>query len=127
MRKTKFDPKMIEEAEFFANIGLPQRDMAKFWGVSEDSITRWKKRYPEFAEALKRGEANRNITLLRAMMKNAIERGNTTMQIFLAKNWLGMRDDIESRGGLGLSGEQIIYEISDNFLPSKKDGMKDEN
>jgi len=36
----KFQDRYLVEAERFAQIGLPERQMAWCWGVSEDSITR---------------------------------------------------------------------------------------
>lgn len=88
----KFKPGYVEEAMRLITIGLPQKEMAWFWGISEDSVSRWKKTIPEFADAIKKGEANRKISLLKAMYDNAIHSRNPALQIFLAKNWLGMRD-----------------------------------
>lgn len=95
-RKSLFDERFILEGQRLANLGLPQRDMAFFWSVSEDSITRWKEAHPEFADALKKGEADRKIALLDAMRNAAFEKKNPAMLIFLAKNWLGMKDVIET-------------------------------
>jgi len=104
-RPTKFTPNFITEAERLASIGLPHKDMAFFWGVSEDSITRWKVAHPEFAEALKRGESKKKVALLGALFRNATSKDNVAAQIFLAKNWLGMSDRQEI--GLGASpGEE---------------------
>jgi hypothetical protein len=94
-RPTKFNAQKVVEAEALAQAGLPQKQMAAFWGISEDSITRWKDEHPEFADALKKGEAAKNIKLLQAMFTNAIEKMNPAIQIFLAKNWLGMKDQTE--------------------------------
>jgi len=94
-RPTKFKAQHVIEAEGLAQAGLPQKYMAQFWGISEDSITRWKDEHPEFAEALKKGEAAKNIKLLQAMFTNATEKMNPALQIFLAKNWLGMKDQTE--------------------------------
>jgi len=113
-RPTKFEKKFVEEGEKLSALGLPQKDMAYFWAVSEDSITRWKEKRSEFADALKRGEAKRKISLLQAMHRNATERNNAAVQIFLAKNWLGMTDkqewEVSGEGGgpLKIKLEEII-------------------
>ena len=89
---SKYRPEYAVEAEKLATIGVSQKDMAHFWGVSEDSVTRWKTRFAAFADALKKGEAKKHKALLQSMFRNAIEFRNPALQIFLAKNWLGMRD-----------------------------------
>jgi hypothetical protein len=100
-RPTKFKDQFVIEAEGLAQTGLPQKQMAAFWGISEDSITRWKDEHPAFAEALKKGEAARNIKLLQAMFTNATEKMQPALQIFLAKNWLGMKDVTDLALGSG--------------------------
>lgn len=87
--------KIIEEAEKFAILGLPQREMAWWWGVCEDTVSGWKERHPEFSEALKRGDVGRKVSLLGAMHHNAIIARVPSIQIFLAKNVLGYKDVIE--------------------------------
>lgn len=94
-RPTKFNAQKIVEAEALAQAGLPQKQMAHFWGISEDSITRWKEEHQDFADALKKGEVGRNLKLLQAMFENATAKMNPALQIFLAKNWLGMKDQTE--------------------------------
>jgi hypothetical protein len=99
-RPSKFQEKFIVEGEALAQLGLPHRQMAWFWKVSEDTITDWKAKYPDFSDAIKKGEATRNLSLLKNMKENA-DKGNPAVQIFLAKNWLGMKDisDVALAGG----------------------------
>jgi len=92
---SKFQEKFIAEGQSLMRIGLPQKQLAFFWKVDEDTITNWKAKYPAFSDALKKGEADRNVTLLSAMFRNATEKDSPALQIFLAKNWLGMKDQTE--------------------------------
>lgn len=94
-RPTKFKEEYVEQAEKLIALGLSQRDLAVFFGVDEDTIWRWKKRHKDFAEAIKRGEMSRKMGLLRKMWEMA-KAGNTSVVIFLAKNWLGMTDKQET-------------------------------
>jgi hypothetical protein len=87
--------KIIEEGEKFAILGLPQSDMAWWWGVCPDTVSGWKERHPEFSDVLKRGDVGRKISLLGAMHHNAIVAKIPSVQIFLAKNVLGYKDFIE--------------------------------
>lgn len=96
-RPSAFQEKFIEEGRRLMRLGLSQKKMAYFWAVSEDSITRWKEEHPDFAEALKKGEADRDIELLDAMRDLAMRKKSPAMLIFLAKNWLGMKDVVDQQ------------------------------
>jgi len=103
------------EGEKLATLGVSQRDMAWYWGISEDSITRWKEIHSTFAEALKKGESSKRISLLTAMYQSAIgPKKSAALQIFLAKNWLGMKDVNE----LGLVGTDNPVRLT--IIPAKK-------
>ena len=91
-RPSKFEDRFVGEAFKFSSIGLSLKDMAYIWSVDQDTITNWKDKYPAFSDALKRGDAHKRYSLLQAMSANAILFLNPTSQIFLAKNWLGMKD-----------------------------------
>jgi len=102
---SKFEEKFIEEGRRLTTLGLSHRSLGLYWGVSEDSITRWKERVPEFAEAIKKGEGQRNVNLLAAMNEAALQNKNPAVLIFLAKNWLGYKDyqEITGEGGEPIS------------------------
>jgi hypothetical protein len=91
--------------------------MAALWGVNPDTVTNWKQTFPEFSEALKRGQSGRNLSLLSAMYHSAITKRMPALMIFLAKNWLGMRDVQD----IGLEGTAPLR-IS--IVPVKANGPK---
>jgi DNA replication protein DnaD len=70
-----------------AAIGCTDPDIARFFGVNENSL-----RY-NFKTELRKGREDLKITLRRAMLKNAVNNMNVVMQIFLAKNLLSMSDN----------------------------------
>ena len=70
-----------------AAIGCTDPDIARFFGVNENSL-----RY-NFKRELRKGREDLKITLRRAMLKSAIQNANVVMQIFLAKNLLSMSDN----------------------------------
>lgn len=111
-RPTKFKEEYISEGEKYAAIGLPLRDMAFIWDVTDDTITNWKAEHPDFSDALKRGEARKKMRLLTAMFKSA-ENGNAAVQIFLAKNWLDMRDAqaMDHAGEIKVLIERVVTSI----------------
>lgn len=111
-RPTKYEPKKNRQAQKLIMLGLTQGDLAVFFGVDEDTITRWKERHPYFADAIKRGVVRRKMSLSMAMYKSGITQGNVTMQIFLAKNWLGMTDraDLAIGSGKEMKPLRIVFD-----------------
>jgi len=75
-----------EEVYKLAALGCKNRDIANFFGVVEDNISR------HFASELTKGREDMKISLRRAMLNNACHNNNAALQIFLAKNLLGMAD-----------------------------------
>jgi len=76
-----------EEVEDLASLGCTDRDIANWFGINEDTL-----RY-NFTDNLIKGREDLKISLRRAMLKNACVNLNAAVQIFLAKNMLGMSDN----------------------------------
>jgi hypothetical protein len=68
-----------------AVIGCNDREIARWFDMNEDTL-----RY-NFADIMEKGREDLKHSLRRAMIKNALG-GNAALQIFLAKNLLGMSD-----------------------------------
>jgi hypothetical protein len=83
------DKKIIdpEDVRKLAALSCTDRDIADFLGVKEDTL-----RY-NFADILLKGRAEVRITLRRSMLDNACKYNNAAVQIFLAKNLLGMSSE----------------------------------
>ena len=54
-RPTKYKPEYVEQAYKFCLLGATEAEMANFFEVAIDTITEWKKVYPEFSASLKEG------------------------------------------------------------------------
>lgn len=82
------DKKVVppDEVEKLAALGCKNIEIANFFGVTEDAISR------NFAAQLIKGREQMKITLRRAMLNNACQNNSAAVQIFLAKNILGMSD-----------------------------------
>ena len=76
-----------EEVEQLAQIGLKDKEISAWFGVNDNTL-----RFNFSVELLKGRESMRQ-SLRRTMWSNAIGNNNTVMQIFLAKNFLGMSDN----------------------------------
>jgi hypothetical protein len=85
-------PKKIidtHQVKNMAAIGCTMEEMASILKCSVDLLER------RFADVIREGRDTGKMSLRRAMFKSAIEKGNIQAQIWLSKNWLGMRDRIE--------------------------------
>lgn len=86
--------------------------VAAMHGVCHDTL------YANYSQAIKNGIAFRNGCLQARQFQNAMAKNNTTMQIWLGKQWLGQRDRIENTH----SFEEV--ESGDLPLPQLPEGEK---
>lgn len=70
--RQKFTPGIVLAAEFMARIGMIDKDMAAKIGIHESTFHKWKKDYPEFAEALRRGKEEPNEKVISALYRRAL-------------------------------------------------------
>jgi hypothetical protein len=96
-----------EEVEDLASLGCTDRDIANWFGVDENTL-----RY-SFSDYLLKGRENLKISLRRAMLKNACVNLNAAVQIFLAKNMLGMSDN-----GMVNDGSKVLPFTDEDEKPS---------
>ena len=81
--KTVVPPDQVYD---LAVLGLTNKEIGRFFNVNENTIAR------NFVAELQKGREMTKIRLRRAMMKNACEHMNASVQIFLAKAILGMQE-----------------------------------
>ncbi len=81
--KKVIDPKEVEK---LASMGFKRSEIAEYLGVDDSTLSY------NFKQELAKGSMNLKQSLRRAMIHNAISNNNATIQIFLAKNILGMSD-----------------------------------
>lgn len=91
MARPKKDIKAAE-VEKLAGIGCTNEEIGTLVGCSVDTLTR------RFADVLKKGRENMRMSLRRQQFKKATE-GNTTMLIWLGKQYLGQTDKVEQTSG----------------------------
>jgi hypothetical protein len=96
-----------EEVEDLAALGCTDRDIANWFGINEDTL-----RY-NFADNLVKGREDLKISLRRAMLKNACVNLNAAVQIFLAKNMLGMSDN-----GMVTDSSKVLPFTDDDDKPT---------
>ena len=79
-----------EMAEKLAGIMATQEEIATFLGCSVDTLQRDEK----FCGIYKKGQETGKMSLRRWQFESA-KKGNVTMQVWLGKNYLGQRDNVE--------------------------------
>lgn len=55
-RKSDYKEEYSDQVLKLCLLGATDKEIAEFFSVSEQTINRWKKKYPEFLEALKKGK-----------------------------------------------------------------------
>jgi hypothetical protein len=55
-RPSKFDPAMLEQTEKLCKLGATDKELADFFGVSEQTVNTWKVEHPEFLESIRNGK-----------------------------------------------------------------------
>ena len=81
--RKQLDEEMLTK---LAELHCNHREIAYVMDVSVDTLKR------NYSDILDKGYAQGKIKLRRAMFRNAVENDHAVMQIFLAKNLLGMSD-----------------------------------
>ena len=76
-----------EDVYKLAALGCTDREIATWFDCDENTL-----RY-NFSEIIAKGREELKHSLRRAMLRNAINNNNAALQIFLAKNLLGMSDN----------------------------------
>ena len=106
-----------QEVEDLAALGCTDRDIANWFGIKEDTL-----RY-SFADFLLKGREAVKINLRRAMLKNACVNLNAAVQIFLAKNMLGMSDN-----GMSSDNSKVLPFTDDDEKPTDEqmDDLREE-
>lgn len=82
-----------DEVELMASLGCPDREIAEYFGVNEDTL-----RY-NFKNYLLNGKQNLRSGLRKAQLRVALE-GNPTMLIWLGKQLLSQSDTIYNTDAL---------------------------
>lgn len=101
----------FETIEKLAMIQCTQEEIASFIGVSVDTL----RRSEEFCNIYKKGQENGKMSLRRIQFKLAEH--NTTMAIWLGKQYLGQTEKIETTQKDYEEHNKMIHEI--NLMVSK--------
>ena len=71
-RPSKYDPKLVQQAEKLAKLGATDREVADFFEVAESTVSLWKVQHPEFSEALKVGKDSADERVIQSLYRRAL-------------------------------------------------------
>lgn len=71
-RKTSYSPDKNRIAESLCEEGLTDKQIARFFGVTEQTINNWKSNFPLFFESLKRGKQLADSRVEAALFQKAV-------------------------------------------------------
>jgi len=80
--KSKCTPEVIAQTEALCKVGLTNWQLARYFEVSEDSITYWKRTIPAFASALNRGRLEADTKVAESLYQRAIGYSHDAIQFF---------------------------------------------
>ena len=101
-RKSKYDPQTTPVlAEEYASQIMIDTQIAAKLGITQETFYAWQRKFPEFSQAIKRGKAASNQSLVKAMQKTAagydVEESETTVILDKNKNPKGYRKTTRKR------------------------------
>tara|TARA_Y100001937_G_scaffold29719_1_gene42796 strand:+ start:310 stop:693 length:384 start_codon:yes stop_codon:yes gene_type:complete len=87
-------PKLVVDLQILGNlaqIGCPDYEIASVLGISQRTLKR------NFANFIEENREKGKASLRKKMWDKAVKKDNTHMQIWLSKNYLNMRDKVETQ------------------------------
>lgn len=112
-QKLRPDEQTLKTLSGLGNIQCTTKEAAAVLGVSEPTFIAFLKRYQKAREVFDAGKETGRASLRRQQWK-AAENGNTTMQIWLGKQYLGQADKNEQTGKDGAPIEtraEIVWKV----------------
>lgn len=136
-RPTGYKNEYNDLAFKFCLLGATDKQMARFFNVSEQTLNSWKKKFPKFLESLKNGKEKADAEVAQALFHRAkgyrhpeVHVSNYKGEITLTpiikqyapdtaacmiwlKNRAGWKDSRDNDGGIGENAEEYFKAIAD--------------
>ena len=121
-RPTDYEPAFCDEAETFLAEGYSVAALAGHLHVAKSTVYEWIERYPDFSDAVKRGQAGAVLWWEKANRNLAMTgEGNATACVFGLKNRASdeWRDKVETEHSGAVTVNKIVREF---VSPSNPNG-----
>ena len=86
-------PQALQRLEGWKRNGLTDEQIANNIGIRRETLWDWQKKYPNIANALKRGKEDVNFAVENALLRKAMSGNTTAMIFFLKNNWRDKYND----------------------------------
>jgi len=115
--------KNIDQAEFEKLCGMQctKLEICDWFGLTDKTLERWCKDTYKlgFSEVFKKKRINGKIALRRNLLQ--MSSSNAAVAIFLAKNWLGMRDKLDVDTETTPAPVTVNIQVEDGQVNAKSD------
>ena len=101
----------LQQVENLAARGLNESQVAHALGIHPDTLIQRKKKYTEFSDALKRGQAKGIAKIANALFEQGMN-GQTAAAIFYMKNRAGWTDKMQHAGEGGGPIEHKVTSVT---------------
>lgn len=81
-RPSKYKPEFVELAYKIAVLGADDKRLVKFFGCGERQLNIWKKQYPEFGAALKKGKDEWDAEVVKSLYHRAMGYSHKAVKVF---------------------------------------------
>ena len=86
-------PQALQRLEGWKRNGLTDEQIANNIGIRRETLWDWQRKYPNIANALKRGKEDVNFAVVNALLRKALSGNTTAMIFFLKNNWRDKYND----------------------------------
>jgi hypothetical protein len=118
-KPTAYRSEFTELARNYCLLGATEGELGPLLGVTDRTIRTWKKKHPEFAEAIAEGSVHANAKVIGAHYAKCLA-GDMTAIIFWEKNKMGWRDRIDTVAKIGISPvDELLSEIEGTTFKPK--------
>ncbi len=83
--KSSYREEYADQAMNLCRLGATDTDIARFFGVSDSTVDRWKAAQPEFLESLKKGKIHADVNVADRVYQRALGYTHDEVRIFLDK------------------------------------------
>ena len=79
---TQYKPEYEDQGYKLALLGATDKQMADFWGVTEQTVNNWKIKHPEFFESIKRGKLSADSEVAQSLYHRALGYTHPETKVF---------------------------------------------
>lgn len=120
-RQSDYKPEFAELARNYCLLGATEGELGPLLGVTDRTVRNWKKKHPEFAEAIEMGTMKPNARVVGKLFDECMS-GNITAIIWWTKNKMGWRDRTDVVAKVGISPvDELLSDIEGTTFKPKGD------